>query len=220
MTIEEFASLIPAEQLDRSGKVFYSGRDAFARPSPLYLLGLNPGGCPLRSAHDTVGAHTEEVLHNLPSNWSAYRDESWEGKNPGTLGMAPRILHMFRKLRFNPGEVPASNLIFVRSRREAQISRELAQLSDSCWPFHARVMELLQPKVVLCLGKTTGRYVRNKLGAHVRSGEFVEKNDRRWKSEAFNAKYGPTVVVVTHPGIANWCTPATDPTDLVASCLA
>lgn len=44
--LETFARLVPAELWFRSGAVFYSGRAAFSRPSPIYLLGINPGGDP------------------------------------------------------------------------------------------------------------------------------------------------------------------------------
>ena len=47
MAIEELAKLIPTNIHGCSGKVFYSGRLAFSQPSTLYMLGLNPGGCPV-----------------------------------------------------------------------------------------------------------------------------------------------------------------------------
>ena len=44
--IEEFAGLIPESLLERSGKAFYSGRNAFGGPSGLYIIGLNRGDRP------------------------------------------------------------------------------------------------------------------------------------------------------------------------------
>jgi len=87
--IERFAALVPKTLLAESGKVFYSGRSAFAQPSPLYILGVNPGGAPDNHPTETVGRHTQKVLAELPEDWSAYRDEVWEGAVPGTYGMAP-----------------------------------------------------------------------------------------------------------------------------------
>src|SRR5882724_1486685 len=95
--------LIPKQIRHRSGKVFYSGKAAFTSPSPLYVLGVNPGGDPARYEAETIEAHTANVLHHLPANWSAYRDESWEGAAPGTWGMAPRVLHLFSTLGLEPG---------------------------------------------------------------------------------------------------------------------
>ena len=199
--------------------MFYSGRDAFASPASLYVLGVNPGGAPENYKTETVGSHTRQVLYALPANWSAYRDESWEGSTPGTFGMAPRILHLFRRLDLEPGLVPASNLFFVRSRRELHIKERQASLADLCWPFHALVIQELKPRVVLCLGGTAGAYVRQKLGANRSTGRFVERNNRQWTSQSYENANGLRVVVATHPSIADWCASATDPTDLIQQTL-
>jgi hypothetical protein len=219
-TIEFFAERIPPALAAESGKVFYSGRLAFAAPAPLYLLGVNPGGDPLNYPAETIGDHTRQVLEQLPEDWSAYRDEVWEGAAPGTYGMAPRVLHLLRRLNLQPGSVPASNLFFVRSRREANIKDRQATLADLCWPFHARVIDRLQPRAVVCLGSTAGRYVRKKLGATRLHAEFIERNNRNWKSQTFVGSGSPRVVVVTHPSIADWSAAATDPSELVREAMA
>ena len=85
--------------------------------------------------------------------WSAYRDESWTGLTPGTATLQRRMLHMFRKLNLNPGEVPASNLVFVRSERKAKLSGEFSQLAKECWTFHEAVVNKLRVRVILCLGR-------------------------------------------------------------------
>lgn len=220
MTIEDFAKYIPSELLPRSGSVFYSGRDAYSGQAPLYILGINPGGCPEAHKDSTVAAHTTDVLSSTSTDWSAYRDERWDDRDPGTVGMAPRVLHLFKSLNMNPGSIPSSNLVFVRSRREDDIRSEMNYLKELCWPFHAQVISSISPRVVLCLGRTVGSYVRKKTGAHKQVGEFVEANDRRWRSQSFSNTAGTTVVVASHPGIANWCSPATDPTKLVVEALS
>ncbi len=216
MTIEKIAKRIPDELLLRSGKVLYSGRIAFRTQFSLYVIGVNPGGDPQNHQNETVANHTKKVLTYHPENWSAYRDEPWEGRLPGTYGMAPRVLHLFRRLGLNPGEVPSSNLIFVRSCREEKIDRqEMLSLSELCWPFHAFVIESLQPRLILCLGGTVGKYVKRKVGANKLIGEFVEANNRKWRSRAFENASGIRLVVATHPSIADWTTPETDPSQLV-----
>ncbi len=50
--------------------------------------------------------------------------------------------------------------------------------------------------------------------------EFVEKNNRRWKSQAYTNKDGVKAIVVSHPGIANWCAPDTDPSKMVKRVIA
>lgn len=218
-TIEAFAERIPPSLLSRSGKVFYSGRNAFSSRSALYVLRVNPGGAPTAHDTETVGSHTQEVLSTYAADWSAYRDESWEGAEPGTYGMAPRVLHLFAELGFSPGSVPCSNLVFVRSSREGDLKNEISSLADLCWPFHAYAIEALQPKVVLCFGKTAGNYMRQKLGANTLAGEFIEENNRRWRSQAFTNSNGISVVVATHPSIADWTACNTDPTRLVKQAL-
>jgi hypothetical protein len=218
-SIEHFAALIPSSLSAESGKVFYSGRAAFSAPAPLYILGVNPGGAPENYTAETVRNHTDQVLTTLPDDWSAYRDEVWENAKPGTYGMAPRVLHLFSKLRLQPGHVPASNLHFVRSRREEHIKDRQSALADLCWPFHAAVIAALQPRAVLCLGATAGNYVRQKLGANRLVSTFVEQNNRRWKSQVFSGPAGPKVVIATHPSIADWTSPPTDPSSLMRQAL-
>jgi hypothetical protein len=219
VTIEAFAKCIPSALLARSGKVFYSGRSAFSAPFPLYVLGLNPGGAPVNYRQETIEAHTALVLEKHAADWSAYRDESWEGAAPGTYGMAPRVLHLFGALGFSPGSVPCSNLIFARSSREAEITHEVAALAHLCWPFHALALSRLQPRAVLCFGKSAGSYVRAKIGASTLCAEFVETNNRRWRSQLYTNSVGLRVVVATHPSIADWRAKSTDPTPLIREAL-
>jgi hypothetical protein len=217
---DEFQLAMPTSLMQQSGKAFYSGREAFSSAAPLYVLGLNPGGEPDSLRTETVGAHTEWVSGAAPTNWSAYRDESWEGKLAGCHGMQPRVLHLFTVLGLDPGAVPASNLIFARSRREANMAGRTSTLSELCWPFHSLVIERLRPTVLLCLGKTTGDFVRAKTGAHQHCGTYTEQNRRKWQSHSYRSSSGLNVVVATHPSIADWTAVDSDPTGLVKALLS
>ena len=216
--IEDFARLIPKELLYKSGAAFYSGRDAFEGDPPLYVLGLNPGGNPRKLKKVTVERHTNKLLTSEPDDWSAYRDETWDTSKRSAMQL--RMLHLLERINLSPGSVPASNVVFLRSSREAQIRSHFRSLADSCWPFHQNVIERLQPKVVLCFGKTAGGYVRAKLGASKQVDKFVEDNNRKWCSRSFCNPLGVTVIEATHPAIADWRNPATDPTRLVEAALA
>jgi hypothetical protein len=215
----EFADLVPRSIYERSGSVFYSGRAAFSEPSPLYILGLNPGGSPTGQADETVGRHLAS-WQKLPERWSAYKDDIWRGMSAGTCGMQPRVLHMFKKLELNPHEVPASNVVFVRSNREAALAEEKNGLLAQCWPVHHAVIETLGVTTILCFGGTAGRWVRGLLGADEKVGEFVETNARRWRSEAHSSRAGVAVVTATHPSIADWRNPVADPTSLIQAALS
>jgi len=221
MDINDCISHIPKALMNQSGSVFYSGANAFTGTKSLYVLGINPGGSIETQAAETVAWHTDKVLNVMPVDWSAYRDESWAGKVPGTNKMQPRVLHLFEQLGLAAGDVPASNLVFMRSSRENTLEGNIDQLANLCWPFHSFVINQLKPRVVLCLGQTPGNFMRSKLNAGSQIDKFVEQNNRGWTSRTYAAGQGqPIVVVVTNPSIANWCNPATDPSPLVQRALA
>jgi hypothetical protein len=213
--LDNLCQLIPKELLNESGSILYSGKDAFTSNAELYILGLNPGGDPKELNSNTIAAHTKSILETKPTNWSEYRDEIWEGKLAGKWGMQPRVLHLLSKLSLDPGKVPSSNLIFVRSRRESTLTQNKTQLAKLCWPFHEAVINEIKPKVILCFGQTVGKFVKTKLAANTLLGEFVEQNNRKWTSRAFSNDYGVTVVIATHPSIADWKNPKTDPSHLL-----
>ena len=217
--IREFAKFIPDALFQRSGAVFYSGRSAYQGKNDLYILGLNPGGSPEGREEETLAWHTNKVIYEDPDDWSAYRDESWRGYAPGTSGMQPRVLHFFRQLGVSAGSTPASNIIFVRSTGEASIHGDRNELAESCWPLHAAVIAELKTKVILCFGKTAGKFVQQKLHAFKGVDEFIEQNGRGWKSVTYSDPDGIRVIVATHPSRADWTKPVTDPTCLVERAL-
>jgi hypothetical protein len=219
VSIEALFDTVPVSLHPRSGKVFYSGRDAFSGPSPLYVLGINPAGHPDNYENETIGLHSLKVMKEFPNLWNAYSQESWEGRPPGTYGMAPRILHMFTRLNLAPERVPCSNLIFVRSHSELDLKGQFEELAHDCWKFHNQVISLLKPKAVLCLGKSTGEYVRRQLDADVQVDEYREANKRGWASTIHVNLNLLKIISVTHPSRVDWQNPAADPTGLVASAL-
>lgn len=217
--IETFANLIPQQLKHQSGSVFYSGRNAYNSGALLYMLGTNPGGSPKIQAKETVAWHTQKVMEREADDWSAYRDERWNNRPPGTCGMQPRVLHLLSKLGLEPGNVPASNVVFLRSARESTFTGDYRSVAELCWPFHRAVVEQLTPRVILCFGQTAGTFVLKKLGVHNAEARFTEKNMRRWTSVLYTQAEGPSVVVATHPSIADWTKEATDPSELVAVAL-
>jgi hypothetical protein len=212
--IEEFAKLIPSTLGHLSGAVFYSGRNAFQGKKDLYIIGLNPGGSEILQKDQTISWHTKTVLAKENPNWSEYKDEIWRGE-PGKYGLQPRILHVLSKLNLSPYDVPASNICFVRSPREKNISNKLHEYVELCWPFHERVIAELEIKVVLCFGIKAGEIVKKKLGANVIIDRFIETNNRRWESQVYKSIKGKIVIVATHPSIADWTNVNTDPSDIV-----
>ena len=210
----QFLALVSQDIRQRSGSVFYSGPAAFSRPSPLYILGLNPGGSPIVQADETI-QHDMDSFFESGAAWSRYADESWQGQPPGTFGMQPRVLHLLRGLELDPRMVPASNVVFVRTTNEATLNAEKRSLLGACWPLHHAVIEQLSVRTVLCFGGTAGGWVREALGAHEPVDSFVEGNARRWRSSAHLNEAGLCVITATHPSRANWENPLADPTPLV-----
>ena len=216
--LEDVLELVPAALMRASGRVFYSGRSAFEQPSDLYILGLNPGGDPEKMEDDTIARDIGRWRES--SAWSAYRDERWKGRDPGTHGMQPRVLHLLRQLNRSPSAVPASNVVFVRSRRERDLTARKDRLLELCWPVHQAVIDRLAVTTVVCFGQTAGSWVRDKLDAHAEVGCSVENNNRKWVSRAHRNTAGLAVVTLTHPSIVNWCSATCDPSGLVADMLA
>jgi hypothetical protein len=210
-----FENLVPPELLGLSGSVYYSGRDAFTGPSPLYILGLNPGGDPAASTADTIGSHLE-YARPLPERWSAYRHQSWAGRPAGTHPLQRSVLHLLDRLGLDPSDVPSSNLVFARSRSEAT----MPDYADECWAFHAAVVETLDVKAVVCFGGQAAGYARTRLNAHREVGRYKETNKRGNTSLTYESPSGLRVVKVTHPSRHSWSNPEADVTGLVAASLA
>ncbi len=216
--MKEFAELIPEELHNLSGSVFYSGKKAFKGNKDLYIIGLNPGGSEILKKEDTILLHTQKILNFEKDEWSEYKDEIWRGK-AGKYGLQPRILHLLEKVNLSPYEVPASNICFVRSTVEAKIADKIDYYNDICWDFHQNVIDKLGIKVILCFGNTSGKFVCDKLNANQLVDEYIEDNNRKWKSRVFKSNKGHYIVIATHPSRADWSNPKSDPSNLVVKYL-
>jgi len=205
---------MPTAVLNASGAVFYSAPPAFDQPRPIYILGLNPGGSPEVQAVNTVSRNFENwERQTVP--YSSYVDEEWEGTVAGGHGMQPRIRHLADALGIDLRFTPASNVVFVRSATEAKLEANKSELLDACWPVHEAVIKSLGCRVIICLGKTAGQWVRERLGANDDCDKFIETNSRRWTSVAHQSPDGIFVCTLTHPGRVDWKNPNADPAPMV-----
>jgi Uracil DNA glycosylase superfamily len=208
--IEHLAAAIPYKLHKKSGKAFYSGRDAFQAEGPIYVLGYNPGGDPDQRIRETVGANIQHVLKPENHNWSSYCDESWGGKPPGTAKFQPVLCQLLGELGLDPRTTPSSNLIFVRSRQAGDLSKP-AELEEVCWPFHQAVINLVKPKAIVALGLKAGNRIGSRLGAIRTIDAWSETNGRGWTSTASTTKAGPMLLTLTHPSRAFWTKQEVDP---------
>lgn len=209
--IDGFATLIPDELMDVPGHAFYAGATGFSGQRPLYLLGLNPGG----DGAETVRQQFQQVKAG-PPDYSAYVTHTWKP----AARIDHNVLHLLRRVSLNPTEVPASCLVFSRTRSESELTADFESLAALCWTFHEAVIRTLGVKVVVCFGKRAGEFVRRQFGAHEEIDQFVEQNNRGWRSTTHRASSGLKIVTVTHPSRADWRNPAADVSPLVARALA
>lgn len=231
--IEQFANFIPSELKDCSGAVFYSGRDAFSGIKDIYVLGLNPGGDLSKRSEDTIGRHTDKVLSEKPDRWSEYSCERWwEGKQygeRGKSGIQPSVIHLIEKLGYDPRDIPASNVGFVRSRDEEALKEwcieegiELDALYNSCWQVHRGVISHIQPKIILCMGRSAQYVLQKKTKADRRIDNLSKSYSTcRYLVEVFRNERGCRLASVTHPsrGI-KWTEEQSDPSGVVRQALA
>ena len=208
---------LPSWLFARSGKIFYSGPSAFDGNRSIYLLGLNPGGDENDRNEETIQDNLQRHT-NLTQPYSEYIDGIWKGRPAGVHGMQPRLQHLARKLDIDLRDTPSSNVIFQRSRREHHLDGK-DDLLELCWPIHEAVIKSLNIRMILCFGKTAGKWVRKRTQANHVVDHFTERNKRCWKSEAHQNDQGLTVCTLTHPSIANWCNPDSDPSEMILRCM-
>jgi uracil-DNA glycosylase family 4 len=214
--IDQLINCIPEELKNKSGEVFYSGANAFSGKKQLYILGINPGGSPEIKIKDTVIERAKYVLEKF--RWSEYIEGQWGNYAPGKHPFQQRVQHLLKKLNLQPEEVPASNLVFVRSPREKDIDKEkYKEYTELCWKFHETVIDFLEIEVILCLGNTPGKFVRNKLCTRNRPIDtWAEQNNRRWKTKVYKNGKQQKVIVVPHPSISNWLSEDCDPSHIIS----
>lgn len=210
--IEQFADLVPDHLLDLSGEVFASGRIAFSRQSPIYMLAQHPGE---GTANDTLRANIAEVVDGPDGYWSSMIDDQWGPEGPGKHPAQKNILMGFADTRFELRETPSSTLIFPRIGGDVEADPNYAAYADDCWPFHQAVIDSLRVRLVLCLGKTVGGAVRRRLGAHDLVSEFTETIPvRGWTSTIHSSPSGVMVASLSSPWRTDWSNPSLNPLPL------
>ena len=191
--------------------MFNSGRQTFESPSDLYILGANPGGRPTVTKDKyTVRNNVEDVLHHWSEDYSRHQRPKMghRFKKPGRHPMQRGLLHLFGRVDRHPEEVPASEVVFLRSKDLTELSGDFISYAELCWPFHQAVIDTLDVRVIVCLGQKAGGFMRRKLGANEKVGEFRERISRGSKrgprSQAHTNEDGIAVVELAHPSRSEW----------------
>jgi hypothetical protein len=182
--------------LDVSGQVLYSGASTL-RKGEVYLLGLNPGGDPnnqalmtIRQSLDSLVSADMAVSGVRQSEWNSYVHATWKGRDT----LQRRILWLLRQLGRDPLDVPASNLIFPRSRDEKCLRYEA--YADMCWGVHERVLDIVEPRWVLTYGNTPYRCLGNRFG--VLNERRFQAGHGDWACRSFEVPGRFRVVGVPH----------------------
>ena len=218
-TIDELTDKIPAELLKQSGKVFYSGRLAFAGPAPLYLLGVNPGGDPVNYIAETVSNHTETVLH----------------VHPGLVGVSRRILgristgHVWHgtacaapipQARSGTGHCPGQQSCLRQVAARGRHQEHFSAIAGSMLAVPCTRHPAIEAARDRLHGQDSGRLRSGPPWRDRQIGEFGRDEQSGLRSRLFAGASGPRVVVATHPSIADWTAPSTDPSSLISNALA
>lgn len=186
--LDEMVRWIPASIGELPGTAIYSGRDAWQAPAEIYFLGFNPGGDPSTDALTVSEQMTRTLVHEK-SDFSKYVDERWSTRSgrlyaKGEHPMQVRVRDLFAILGLSLGMVPTSNVIFARSRQVAHLEDPRAW-ADACWPFHAEVIRILQPQVILCMGNDAATFVASKTpGPEVVKVRHTSRSPRTWGPDA------------------------------------
>ena len=213
---EELVRRVSQDLLRRSGALLYSGGSAWTGQRDVYVLGTNPGGGEAEGSPGPDGDEPHGVRQQVAdilsksAPYSEYRDGDWADTATGM------------PLAFAVADTPASNLIFVRSRRENGLGsrREFVRLAEACWPFHEAVIGSLGVRAVICFGGVAGGFVGNKLKVATQAVDsFREGNRRSWSSEAHRSPDGRLVFTLTHPSLADWTTESASPLSMVRDVL-
>ena len=136
------------------------------------------------------------------------------------------LIHFSKRLAIELRRIPAANLVFHRSQGNVS-GGQFQELADECWLFHREVIQLLNARIIVCLGhRTAAETIRllekdkPEAGLFEEVDYYTEQAGQRWTSRTRRrASDGITVVRLTHPSNAHWTNPRLDPTVLVPRAL-
>ena len=204
--LNEFINLIPDSLLRQPGRAFNSGRLAFSEPSGIYVLLLNPA-YPGDYPQATVFQQARDVAKRKPQDWCAFLDDQWGNRPPGKHFLQRNLLQLYARLGVSPRNAPSSQLVFLATKTSAALKKrpDFQYLREDCWHFHAAVIQKLQPRAVVCVGKDAADFARRKLNASALVGErCVDVGKRPRTSQSHKNAQGLTVISLPHPAAAGF----------------
>ena len=145
---------------DKPGAAICSG-DQTLKKGTYIFFGANPGG--VEAETETI----EEHLARKPEKFNEYCDGVWAPggiKRPrGAAPLQKRLQYLLASLAQNTRNICATNLVLVRSQNIQSLSQSFQELANKCWPFHQKLLQRVDPEVVLLMGNDSFEFIYNKL---------------------------------------------------------
>lgn len=188
-----------SELMSLPGGILYSSYKTLKR-GDVYYLGYNPGG--YSPSGPTVGQRLEE----LPSKTcNDFQDLAWTAEAAGQSTLQLRVKWVLENLGHRVEDVCSSNLIFAQSRDAKGVPERYA---DVCWPVHEAILDLVQPKLILCCGNSqvsAFAYLHQKFRGEIQYSPKGVALHGDWAIKAFRTELnGQPVLVVGFPHLSRY----------------
>jgi len=148
----------------KSGDVFYSGRSTLVQ-GDFYLMGLNPGGNLEKEPHPLTIADSLKNWRNKSESWSEYECERWKRGEillgPGEAQHQKNVVYLCNEvLKRDVRSVFSANAVFLRTPTAGGLPEDEVDngLYSKCWQVHKRLISIIQPGVIVCIGNGVGGY--------------------------------------------------------------
>ena len=155
--------IVNSELNNEPGSLIYSSIETLKK-SNIYFLGLNPGGVP--EDKFTVLEHFRFMLDDKNKNFNEYCDGVWKPggviRTKGKAILQQRVQFLLSSLAINTRKVFASNLIFKRTRNEAELSN-IKKWAEICWAIHLRFLSSVDPSLLVVMGNFCFNFIRGKM---------------------------------------------------------
>lgn len=159
-------SCMPSKLYCKPGAVLVSGANTLTA-GPVYVLGLNPGGDPVRIPRPII----ESVAP--PDGTSSYTHDCWQPKcseaqpcsHLDSEGLIKRqflvrhqrnMIALCATLGATPQTLFSANAVFARSTAKATLREQtglsLAEWWSACWPVHQQFLAIVRPRLIVTLG--------------------------------------------------------------------
>lgn len=145
-TLLEFVRGTLASEVQRNGKVFYSGFKTY-QDAKVFFIGYNPGG----RGNVSLG---QRLSRFEPGDYNHFESEHWRKKEDGWVHntLQLRAQKLFRELGLQlPTEVFTTNLYFTHTVTAKELDGpEFNEHKSACWSVVRHFLLAVPARIVLC----------------------------------------------------------------------